>query len=1222
MKEVKEEGRSEEVKFISGLKEEVKSFISTCDHTSLNQAILLARKQKCIVNAIIRRSHQTQKNPAPKPPFRPQTRNPPPRNLDHPKRFLTEAEVRAKREKNLGYRCDELNVPGHRCKYKQVYMLLNDEECRGEDKKGQAETPTVKEVNEEDDVSVSLHAMRGSSCCKTLKICAKVKDKDILVLVNSRSTHCFLDEKIVEILDLKLESTVPMTVRVADGSKIVSDLICVGFKWEMQLRKVTPVIRSSKIVEPEEEVPEILKLLQLYAGVFAEPKSLPPERSIEHAIELIPEAIPKKQHPYRYAYGQKSEIERIVKEMLINGIIKPSKSSFASPVLLVKKKDGGWRLCVPYRYLNKLTVKHNFPIPVIDELLDELHGSKYFTEIDLRSGYFQIRMKSEDIPKTSFITHSGHYEFMVMPFGLCNAPSTFQALMNSIFEPYLRKFVLVFFYDILIYSKTWEEHLRHISEVEYLGHIISMEGVATDPQKIESMINWPIPTSVKALRGFLGLTGYYRKFIRNYGIISKPLTALLKKDAFKWNEEAETTFNQLKEVMTTSPVLAMPNFSQPFTVETNACGSGIGAVLMQQGHPIAYLSKALAPRNLGLSIYEKEFLALLMAITKWKHYLQGNHFVIKTDQRSLKYILDQRIESVMQQKGVTKLFGLSYEVQYKKGKENSAADALSRITSTNNEMSLEVVTTHILVWMQEVKNSYEGNTLFQTILQAKIVDSSSYPDYNLETGILTKGNRICIGSHGGVREKVIKSLHDAAVGGHSGINGIYQRVKSLFYWPTMRGDIETWVKECEVCQRAKHENLPYPGLLQPLPIPNQAWSCISMDFIEGLPNSEGKDSILVVVDRLTKYSHFIALKHPYNATTVVKLFFDHIYKLHGLPVSIVTDRDRIFTSRFWKELFTLSGVSLDMSSAYHPQSDGQTERVNQCLESYLRQCGYPPQQLSIGPYLQSHHSGIDELMQERVKTLQLLKDNLHQAQQKMKQYADKKRTEREFQVGDEVFLKLQPYRQTSMSLKKKLKLSAKYFGPYKVMERIGKVAYKLELPPGSKIHPIFHVSLLKKKIGPKYFPSVNLPELEDEVFKIYPAAILARRLIHRNNAGVPQVLIQWAHSSPDQATWEDYHEIAARFPGFDPWGQGSQKGKGNVALAVENATFEGDRPISRIEDDRAMKEGIKLGQNCTALNGNIVVLRRIRPIEIWGFCLQVPRIDQSTEATCRAERHA
>ncbi|KAL0350215.1 UNVERIFIED_CONTAM: Transposon Ty3-G Gag-Pol polyprotein [Sesamum radiatum] len=982
--------------------------------------------------------------------------------------------------------------------------------------------------------------------------------------------------------------------------------------------------------------PIISRLLQNFEDIFQEPQSLPPKRNIEHRIELMPDAIPKKQQPYRYAYGQKTEIENIVRGMLKSGLIRESQSSFASPVLLVKKKDGGWRLCVDYRYLNQLTIKHSFPIAVIDELLDELYGARYFSKIDLRSGYFQIRMREEDISKTSFTTHSGHYEFLVMPFGLCNAPSTFQALMNHIFEPFLRKFVLVFFDDILIYSKGWSDHLHHLrrvlellrthklyakqskcsfaqQQVEYLGHVISIEGVSTDPQKVQCMRNWPAPTLVKALMGFLGLTGYYRKFIKGYGIISKPLTTLLKKEGFLWNEEAEAAFNKLKEVMCTAPVLALPDFTKPFVVETDACGRGIGAVLMQEGRPIAYLSKDLATKNLGLSTYEKEFLALLLAVTKWKHYLQGHHFIIRTYQKSLKHILDQGVDSVLQQKWITKLLGLSYEVQYKKGHENRAADALSRRETDPTECQTYGISTQLPLWIQELQISYEGDSLFQSILQAKVLDPQSHPEYTYESGVLRRGNKLCVGNHGGIREKIIKVMYDSALGGHSGINGTLHRLKMLFYWPAVKKEVQTWIREYETCQRSKHENNAYPGLLQPLPIPEQAWSCISMDFIEGLPQSYGKDSILVVVDRLTKYSHFIPLKHPYTAVSIAKVFFDNIYKLHGLPVSIVSDRDRIFTSNFWKELFGLTGVSLDMSSAYYPQTDGQTERINQCLENYLRcMChqqpkkwaqwitlaefwfntnfhsglkatpfqalyGYPPNQLAIGPYLQCHHSEVEELMQGRVKLVQLLKENLQQAQHRMKTYADKKRTEREFQIGDEVFLILQPYKQTTVAMRRQLKLSAKYFGPYKVIEKIGNVAYKLALPPSSRIHPVFHVSLLKKKIGSKYFPSMNLPEFEDEVFKIYPIAILGRRLIPRNNVGVPQVLIQWSHSSPEQATWEDYHVVSAKFPDFDPWGQGGKKGGGSVATLTENTTSKSSRSMKCFNGSRAIKGADEFG---------------------------------------------
>ena len=330
--------------------------------------------------------------------------------------------------------------------------------------------------------------------------------------------------------------------------------------------------------------------------------------------------------------------------MLQQGIIRPSTSPFSAPVLLVQKQDTSWRFCVDYRALNAATVKDKFPIPVVEELLDELHGAKLFSKLDLRSGYHQVRVVAEDVHKTAFRTHHGHFEFLVMPFGLSNAPSTFQALMNLILKPFLRRCVLVFFDDILIYSASWTEHLQHLRavldvlrahqlhlkrtkcsfaarSVQYLGHVITSAGVAMDTSKVEAVQSWPQSRNARGLRGFLGLAGYYRRFIQDYGIIAAPLTQLLRKEGFKWSDDAEAAFTALKLALSAAPVLHLPDFTEPFIVDCDASGLGFGAVLHQDGALIAFFSRPFAARHLKVVAYERELIGLVRAVRHWHPYL-------------------------------------------------------------------------------------------------------------------------------------------------------------------------------------------------------------------------------------------------------------------------------------------------------------------------------------------------------------------------------------------------------------------------------------------------------------------------------------------------------------------------------------------------------------------------------------------------------------------------
>lgn len=467
-------------------------------------------------------------------------------------------------------------------------------------------------------------------------------------------------------------------------------------------------------------------------------------------------------------------------------------------------------------------------------------------------------------------------------------------------------------------------------EISYLGHIISETGVSADKEKIAAMIDWPQPNSVKALRSFLGMTGYYRKFVQNYGTIVAPLTSLLRKNSFRWNEAASLAFQTLKEAVTSTPVLSLPDFSLTFIVECDASSSGIGAVLQQNNRPIAYFSRVLASHHQKLPAYEKELIGLAKAITHWRPYLWGRSFVVRTDHYSLKYFLDQRVTTFPQQHWLSKLLGFDFVVEYRAGRENIVADALSR--QTEDAGTLAAISMPQLQLFEDIRALVADSADLQELIR-KIQQGESSNQWSVSNGLVYYKNRVYIPSSSSIANSILAALHNQA---HEGYQKTLKRIATDFYWKGMKIDIQNFVRACNVCQRHKAEHLHPAGVLQPLNIPQQIWSDISMDFIEGLPNSHGKSVLFVVVDRLSKYAHFIPLSHPYTATTIAKVFFDNIFKLHGLPESIVSDRDVAFTSAFWTELFRLQGVKLCFSSAYHPQSDGQTEVVNRTIEMYLR----------------------------------------------------------------------------------------------------------------------------------------------------------------------------------------------------------------------------------------------------------------------------------------------
>ncbi|KAJ0578410.1 putative nucleotidyltransferase, Ribonuclease H [Helianthus annuus] len=1210
----------------------------------------------------------------------------PPANVSHlpllpsppvAKRFpntkqISSKEIEGKRARGECFWCPEKFTPGHKCANKRLFVLevIASEE---EDEKGNEfiMDESIGQQEWQDPPQISLHALTGMVSYSTMKVLGSIGNKQLRILIDSGSTHNFVNEQLAMKLKCALKPIDNVTVGVANGTEIVCANYSPNFQWFMQgmwfttdvlvipldsydmvlgvqwlltlgsivwnfmdmtmqftigntqcsLKGVdsnkvslcsansmnTLLGQQDKIVEAhlfslqlqsnEEEFQhetkicdvknddQLTKLLTGFEDIFQTPTTLPPKRAFDHRILLKDESQVINLKPYRYQSAQKDVIEKLTKELMDTGVVRGSSSPFAAPVVLVKKKDGTWRFCIDYRRLNEVTIKNSYPIPLVDELFEELGNAVVFSKLDLRSGYHQIRMHDDDIQKTAFRTHEGLFEFVVMPFGLTNAPATFQALMNNIFKQFLRKFVLVFFDDILVYSSSWAAHFTHLKQVlmvlreqqlyakkskctfggtsvEYLGHIISNKGVSTDPKKIAAIKDWPIPVDVKQLRGFLGLTGYYRRFIKSYGVLARPLTDLLKKDAFVWNDKATEAFEHLKGVLMSPPVLALPDMSKTFIIETDASGKGIGAVLMQESHPIAYISKALSPRQQALSVYERELLAIIFAVQYWHHYLSTGHFIIKTDQKSLKHLLEQKITTPLQQVWLSKLMGYDFEILYKQGSENGVADALSRVQSPAL-LAITVNTFDPSVWAR-IQNTWVADLALKQVLE-ELKNGKIHPKYSWNGQVLFLKGKVAVGKDEKLQWDIISLCHDSVMGGHSGIHATVQRVRSMFAWKGLHKQVRNFIRQCTICQKAKYETVATPGLLQPLPIPNHVFSDISMDFIGGLPKSQGKDSIFVVVDRLTKYSHFMALTHPYSAAQVAQVFLDQVYKLHGWPDTIVSDRDPIFVSQFWKEFTALQGIQLALSTAHHPQTDGQTEVVNRCLESYLR-CmvmdkptgwvkwlslaefwyntnyhnalgitpfqalyGYPPP--LFVPYVPRdvRTAAVNEVLQDREETIKLLRFALQKAQNRMKQTADNNRSEREFQIGDHVYVKLHPYGQTTLRSSHFNKLGPKFFGPFMIIERIGAVAYRLDLPDDAQVHPVFHVSLLKHARGNT---TQTTPLPCNPRFQFKPLQVLDKKMVRRGNRATVKGLVQWDSLPITEATWENLEDLQLRFPNF------------------------------------------------------------------------------------------
>ncbi|GJU78202.1 reverse transcriptase domain-containing protein, partial [Tanacetum coccineum] len=921
---------------------------------------------------------------------------------------------------------------------------------------------------------------------------------------------------------------------------------------------------------------ENVPIVQDFPEIFPEDlPGLPPTRQVEFQIDLVHGAAPVARAPYRLAPSEMKELSEQLKELSDKGFIRPSSSPWGAPVLFVKKKDGSFQMCIDYRELNKLTVKNRYPLPRIDDLFDQLQGSSVYSKIDLRSGYHQLRVREEDIPKTAFRTRYGHYEFQVMPFGLTNAPAVFMDLMNRVCKPYLDKFVIVFIDDILIYSKNQKEHEEHLKQilellkkeelyakfskcefwipkVQFLGHVIDSEGIHVDPAKIESIKDWTSPKSPTEIRQFLGLAGYYRRFIEGFSKIAKPMTKLTqKKVKFEWGDKQEAAFQLLKQKLCSAPILALPEGSEDFIAYCDASKKGLGAVLMQREKVISYASRQLKIHEKNYTTHDLELGAVVFALKIWRHYLYGTKCTVFTDHKSLQHILDQKELNMRQRRWLELLSDYDCDIRYHPGKANVVADALSRKEREPPLRVRALVMTISLDLPKQILNAQtearKPENIKKEDVGGMLIENAKFPEAIREQklepradGTLCLNGRSWLPCYGDLRTVIMHESHKSKYSIHPGSDKMYQDMKKLYWWPNMKADIATYVSKCLTCAKVKAEHQRPSGLLVQPKIPEWKWDNITMDFVTKLPKtSQGYDTIWVIVDRLTKSAIFTPMRETDPLDKLARLYLKEVVTRHGIPVSIICDRDPRFASNFWRSLQNALGTNLDMSTAYHPQTDGQSERTIQTLEDMLRACAIdfgkgwvnhlPLVEFS---YNNSYHASIKaapfealygrkcrspvcwtevreaqilgpELIQETTEKIIQIKQRMQAARDRQKSYADLKRKPMEFQVGDKVMLKVSPWKGV-VRFGKRGKLNPRYVGPFKVIERVGEVAYKLELPEElSRVHNTFHVSNLKKCHA-------------DE-----PLAVPNR---------IPLVKVRWNSKRGPEFTWEREDQFKKKYP--------------------------------------------------------------------------------------------